>query len=450
MPNSAPTPIDYDNLIENDIEEVEGVVDEQDEEELDVHESIAQFSRLHPFIRTDMSDEAQTETISQPDIPIDPQLLEERSDRATPISPTHLPVSSASGLQHISSPVYGSATSQSTQVRQVQPQIEHPLSTDSGSFELTESEQQTLYSQAKARNRITSKYGKQQRVRVFKSGDFGMLSVSRPVVPWSTSLPRIPCRILAVIGNSSYRVRTQWGVLDHAQPTELINPLSETTNLAQSLLTEENFNSISLDRLMKEVRQHYQGTTSTRIWCKCRFQPKTRKRCTSKHCPCKRAHQSCTNNCHGELGFPLAKQDDCVNTASARSNNPAIAIQDTFDIWTTTATGSATGLENQQVLRRTTRKRRAQNITDIESTRGRPSGKRVRFTEPLAAEQSPQIQAEPRASVSGYSERTPPVIVSQDTSRRARRAITSLDKRLVVVLKVPARRLRRSALRQRI
>ncbi|RPA86751.1 hypothetical protein BJ508DRAFT_321337 [Ascobolus immersus RN42] len=99
---------------------------------------------------------------------------------------------------------------------------------------LTSTEQQVLPAHARAHERIISKYASNHQIIRFEIGDYATLGLSRSEIPSSTGLPRTPCRILKQVGRQ-YIVQTKWGVLDHVQATEVLNPLPSYSNLAKTL-----------------------------------------------------------------------------------------------------------------------------------------------------------------------------------------------------------------------
>lgn len=222
------------------------------------------------------------------------------------------------------------------------------ISISTATVKLTDAERQVASAQEKARARIIAKYGKNHRIEVFAPGDFATLSLARASIPSSLSLPRIPCHILRKRGDC-YEVQTKWGVLDHLQVTEVLMRLSDSTDLARSLppppsesepYTRESLSYISLDSVLLKHRLDVFASSASRLYCVCRVNQKTGKRCTNTYCRCRKAGKSCTNHCHGEAGHPLAKADNCLNFALPEARGVAAIVDHSLDGHALTGTGA--------------------------------------------------------------------------------------------------------------
>lgn len=294
----------------------------------------------------------------------------------TPLSPRNTETSGRS--QRNPTPTPSSASDQEFE----EPQLQQ--------IELTESEELVQQAHARARARIEAKYNKAHAIRVFKPGDLATFSLARPTVPSSTSLPRIPCRILEVIGDC-YRIQTQWGILDHLQATEVLIPLASTTNLATIVpppIEAPYLKSqmVTLNRLIETVRLETSGCNTLRLYCNCRSRSNG-KRCITRLCRCRKAGVSCTNYCHGEQGHPLAKQSDCLNLAPSGRRGEAVIINPmdgnsmVGDEARVDSVDEPLLVENQLLQEQQSRgKRRSQSLS-----RGNSTSQRVRFNSPLTS-----------------------------------------------------------------
>lgn len=287
----------------------------------------------------------------------------------------------------LSSPIVTSTTaSESISPSTESGQASHDISEAAQRVELTDSELRVAAAQARARSRIEAKYSRAHQIRVFQSGDFATLSLARAGIPSSTSLPRIPCRILEKIGDS-YRIQTTWGILDHLQPTTVLNPLASTMDLAKRLPPQPappylgpQIRTVSLNFLITQTRIEASGVTALRLYCNCRSKrSRGNKRCTTKLCQCRKAGVLCTNYCHGEQGHPLARQDDCLNLAEPRARGEAAIVEANSEV--EEELSSEDRSVTSQLLQEQERHKRWQTNRNTSSYRRRS----IRFASPLVA-----------------------------------------------------------------
>lgn len=241
-------------------------------------------------------------------------------------------------------------------------QLPEPSPSNAG-VQLTEAERLVQPALARARARIQSKYTGKRQIHIFTPGDFATLSLSRDSIPSSRSLPRIPCRILKKVGDA-YQLQTEFGVLEHLESIEVLNPLEPSMDLAKQLPPVPDIpytTTTTLNELITRARARIFGSTTARIYCNCRAKHGT-KRCSTKHCRCQKAKVACTNYCHGECAQPLAQQSDCINLAPRGGRGEAailrvgspFGLQTTEEIASASRPGYNTSTENTGLPQRST------------------------------------------------------------------------------------------------